>query len=233
MSRQTPLAQERRSFLTRLNTGAASLAALAMGGVALEGVARAKDKSASSTRFEPARHEKDDWLDKLPGKHRLIFDTTSSQGVADALLFGSNFLLANRADYGLDNKELAVVIVLRHRSTPFGYNDAMWTKYGASLAARAQFMDPKTKQPPTGNVYAHGDGSTTFDALSKQGVQFAVCAMATRFYAAGIAEATGGNVDAVFNELTSNLVVPTSRMVPAGIVAVNRAQERGYSLVTT
>ena len=233
MRRQSQPTDERRSFFTRLNVGAASLAALAMGGVALEGAARAKDKSGPSTRFEPARHEKDDWLDKLPGKHRLIFDTTNSQGVADALLFTNNFLLANRADYGLDNKELAVVIVMRHRSTPFGYSDAMWSKYGASVAARAQFEDPKTKQPPTGNVYAHGDGSATLDALSKLGVHLAVCAMATRFYAAGIAEATGGNVDAIFSELISNLIVPTARMVPAGIIAVTRAQERGYSLVTT
>jgi intracellular sulfur oxidation DsrE/DsrF family protein len=230
MSKQSSLTQERRSFFARLNVQAASLAAFAMGGVAFGKAA--KDKSAPSTRFEPARHEKDDWLDKLPGKHRLIFDTTNSQGVAESLLFANNFLLANRTDYGLNNKELAVVIVMRHLSTPFAFNDAMWAKYGTALAARAQFVDPKTKQTPTGNSYAHGDGAT-LDALSKLGIQLAVCAMATRFFATGLAEATGGTVDAVYNELTSNLVVPTSRMVPAGIVAVNRAQERGYSLVTT
>jgi intracellular sulfur oxidation DsrE/DsrF family protein len=220
--------EERRSFFTRLNLGTAALAAWAMGGVAL-----AKDKSASSSRFEPARHEKDDWLDKLPGKHRLIFDTTDAQGVADALLFTNNFLRVNRAEYGVDSKELAVIIVMRHRSTPFGYNDAMWAKYGAPLSARSGYVDPQTKQPPTGNVYAHGDGPTTLDALSKQGVQLAVCATASRAYAAGIAAATGGNVDAVLAELTSHLIVPTSRMVPAGIITVSRAQERGYSLVST
>ena len=39
---------------------------------------------------------------------------------------------------------------------------------------------------------------------------------------------TGGNVDAIVKELTSNLV-PNGHMVPAGIVAVSRAQERGYT----
>jgi len=34
----------------------------------------------------------------------------------------------------------------------------------------------------------------------------------------------------VFKELTENLV-QSGRMVPAGIVTVNRAQERGYSFV--
>lgn len=235
MSRQSPPPQERRSFFTRLNAGAASLTALAIGGVAL-----AQDKSTPATRWEPARHEKDDWLDKLPGKHRLVFDTTNHEGVADALLFANNFLRVNRSDYGLQSSDLAIVIVVRHRSTPFGYNDAMWAKYGVTLAARAQFEDPKTKLAPKSNVYnssSAGDSSTnrgtTLDALSKQGVQLAVCSTSTRGYAGAIAEATGGNADAIFNELTANLVVPTSRMVPAGIVAVNRAQERGYSLVST
>jgi intracellular sulfur oxidation DsrE/DsrF family protein len=70
------------------------------------------------------------------------------------------------------------------------------------------------------------------DSLFKQGVQLAVCATSTRGYATSIAQATGGNADAIFNELTSNLVGKNARMVPAGIVAVSRAQERGYTLVS-
>lgn len=53
--------------------------------------------------------------------------------------------------------------------------------------------------------------------------------MATRRLAGGIAQSTGGNADAVYNELAANLL-NNARLVPAGIVAVNRAQERGYSL---
>jgi intracellular sulfur oxidation DsrE/DsrF family protein len=69
------------------------------------------------------------------------------------------------------------------------------------------------------------------DSLSKQGVQFAVCSMATRANAGMIARTAGKSTDTIFAELTSNLV-SNARMVPAGIVAVNRAQERGYSLVS-
>jgi hypothetical protein len=234
MSIQSPSSSERRSFLTRLNAGAASLAALA-----IAGVARAQEKSAATVRWQPARHDKDDWLDNLPGKHRLVFDTTNHNGLGEALLFANNFIRVNRSDYGLQNGDLAVVIVVRHRSTPFGYNDAMWAKYGVSLAARAQFEDPKTKLAPKTNVYNVGDAGdsssnrgTTLDALAKQGVQLAVCATSTRGYAGAIAAATGGNTDAIFNELIANLVVPNTRRVPAEIVAVNRAQERGYSLVS-
>src|SRR5207253_1036058 len=120
MSNQTPSSPERRSFLTRFNAGAASLAALAFGGIAM-----AQQKTTAAARWEPARHEKDDWLDQLPGKHRLVFDTTSFAALSEAILFANNFIRVNRADYGLQNSDLAVVIVVRHRSTPFGYNDAM------------------------------------------------------------------------------------------------------------
>ena len=43
--------------------------------------------------------------------------------------------------------------------------------------------------------------------------------------------ATNGTTDDIYKELTSNLVA-NAHMVPAGIVAVNRAQEHGYTFVT-
>lgn len=224
---------ERRSFLS-LNAGIASLA-----GLALSGIARAQGRSATNTRWEPARHDKDNWLDEIPGKHRLVFDTISYDHLSDATLFANNFIRVNQADYGLQSSELAVVIVVRHRSTPFGYNDAMWAKYGTAIAARSKVEDPKTKQPPKINIFnardygeALGNRGSTLDSLFKQGVQLAVCASSTRAYATSIAQAIGGDGDAIFKELTSNLVGSNARMVPAGIVAVNRAQERGYSLVS-
>ncbi len=231
MNRDSPLSLERRSFLTRLKGGIGSL-------VAMGGVAMAQQRAAATTRWEPARHEKDDWLDKASVKHRLLFDTASSDGVGDALAFAGNFYRANKADYGVEASELAVVIVLRHRSAPFGYNDAMWSKYGATLAARSKVADPKTKQTPTSNFYnATGYGElipnrgTTLASLAELGAQFAVCTLSTRAIAGLVAGAVGSTTDAIFAELTSNLV-SNARMVPAGIVAVNRGQEHGYSLVT-
>jgi hypothetical protein len=55
--------------------------------------------------------------------------------------------------------------------------------------------------------------------------------MATRFFAGQLAQATGGNADAVYTEIAVNLV-GNAHLVAAGIVAVNRAQERGYTLAT-
>jgi len=228
-----PSASQRRSFLTRLSAGVTAFAAVVAGGAAT-----VQGQSKAGTRWQPERHEKDDWLDTLPGKHRMVFDTTTPEGFGEAIAFASNFVRVNRSDYGLQNNDVAVIIVARSRSTPFAYNDAIWAKYGVPMGLRANFMDPKSKQAPNANLYNSGDYAaqlpnrgSTLDSLLKQGVQLAVCAVATRGFAGAIAEATGGNTDSINNELVASLV-SNSRMVPAGIVAVNRAQERGYSFVS-
>jgi intracellular sulfur oxidation DsrE/DsrF family protein len=197
------------------------MAALAMGGVAM-----AQVKSVPATRFVPARHDKDDWMDQIPGKHRLVFDTTGEDAFRDTLLFANNFFIVNRDDYGLENNDLAVIIVTRHLSTGFGFNNEMWAKYGSAMAPRAGFGTSQAKEAPKANPHA-----ASIDSLAKQGVQFGVCSMASRASAGMIAKAIGGNENTVFADLTANLV-GNARMVPAGIVAVNRAQERGYSLVS-
>jgi intracellular sulfur oxidation DsrE/DsrF family protein len=164
-------------------------------------------------------------MDEIPGKHRLVIDTTTPDGFRDGVLFASNFLLANRNDYGLQNQDLAVIVVARHLSTQYGFNNDMWAKYGNSLAGQAPSADAQAKETPKANPSA-----ASLAALSNQGVQFAVCAMATSRLAGMIARAAGGNAEAVNKELIANLV-GNARMVSAGIIAVNRAQERGYSFV--
>jgi intracellular sulfur oxidation DsrE/DsrF family protein len=111
----------------------------------------------------------------------------------------------------------------------------MWAKYGATLAERPNFLDPKTKQAPTTNVYlANGygeqlrNGGVLLDAMLKRGLHLAVCGMATRRIAGMIAKKNNSAPDAVYKELAANLL-PNAHIVAAGIVAVNRAQERGYT----
>ena len=67
-------------------------------------------------------------------------------------------------------------------------------------------------------------------ALIDKGMRFAVCETATRNICGRIARVMHCQPDSVFSDIEANLV-PNARMVPAGIVALNRAQERGYSYV--
>ncbi len=222
----------RRSFMTRLS---AAVTAFGVGGGLGAEVLQAQ--SAAGESWQPQRHEQDDWMDKLPGKHRVVFDTTSAAGFGGALLFANNSFIANQNGYGLQNSDLAVIIIARHQSTAFAFNDSIWMKYSEAISRAANFVDPKAKQPPSTNLYnASGYGTSlenygvTLEALLKRGVHLAVCQMASRGLAGTIARSTGGNADSIYNELVAN-VVDNSHMVPAGIVAVNRAQERGYSFV--
>jgi intracellular sulfur oxidation DsrE/DsrF family protein len=222
--------RERRSFLSRLAAGAAIV-----GGTLFRGE-RAEAQSSSAAPWRPTRHAQDDWLDQIPGGHRFIIDTVSPEGAGGAMLFANNFFVASQNGYGLGNADSAVVIVLRHHSTPFAYTDAMWAKYGKPIGDASSFDDPKTKTRPSINVFNKGDYGTalpnfgvTLDALIGRGVHFAVCQMATRRIAGAIATARGANADEIYKELTSNLI-RNAHMAPAGIVAVNRAQERGYAL---
>jgi intracellular sulfur oxidation DsrE/DsrF family protein len=223
--------RERRSFLSKLAAGAAIV-----GGTVFKSRPAAAQSSSGAAPWRPARHTQDDWLDQIPGSHRFILDTTSPQGLGSSLIFTNNFFVASQNGYGLGNADAAVVIVLRHNSTAFAFTDAMWAKYGAAIGAAAgNFDDPKTKAKPTVNVYNVGgygpalpNNNVTLDALIGRGVHFAVCQMATRRFATAIAGAHKLDVEAVYKELTSNLI-RNSHLVPAGIVAVNRAQERGYA----
>lgn len=225
----------RRSFLSRIVAGAGAFGA-AFGGASLTQAQTMPAPAGTPGAFQPARHAEDDWFDQAPGKHRFFYDTTTAGACGQALFFARNYFVANASGYKLTDGDLAQVICLRHESTSFAFTDAMWAKYGAALSERADhFVDPKTKQVPTINVYlASGYGESlrnvnvTLDQMAKRGVRFAVCAMATRAAAQVAAQKSGGNVDAIFKELTENLVAG-GHMVPAGIVAVNRAQERGYS----
>jgi len=185
--------------------------------------------------WRPAHHEQDDWLEKIPGQHRLVFDTYAPDGMALALLFCGNYFNTNEQAYGLKDSDLAVVIVARYKSTVFGYNDAMWLKYGKQFSEQSGFTDPQTHQPPTVNLYAAAGNSMVQPGRSltdqiKRGVHFAVCQTSSRGIAATIARGSGGDPDKILEEMAANLI-GNARLVPAGIVAVNRAQERGYSFV--
>src|SRR6516162_3513591 len=148
----------RRSFLARL------AASYGLVGVA-SGTSVATAQS-SATNFRPARHAQDDWMDKMPGKHRLVFDTTTPAAFGAALAYANNYLTANKDGYGLNDQDHAIIIIARHFSTPFVVLD-----------------DPKTKQRPDFNIYEKDYGldlpnlGATITEVQKKGVNFAVCQM--------------------------------------------------------
>jgi hypothetical protein len=114
----------------------------------------------------------------------------------------------------------------------------MWAKYSAVLGNLAKLNDPRTNQPPTVNPLNSPEfGSVmtslglTAPAVIKRGAHFAICDMATNRIAGVIASAVKLTQPAIYKELVANLL-PNGHMVAAGVVAINRAQEFGYSMLT-
>ncbi len=222
--------QARRSMMSGLGAAAVGVA-LASGRVAAQ--------TSAAGRFQAARHQQDAWLDAIAGKHRTFIDASTPRGAGEAILYANNLYEANKTGYSLPERDVVLVACMRHFATPFAYNDVIWKKYGGVISMMTDFTDPKTKKAPSTNLLnsdAYGMAlpnlGSTIDSVIKRGTRFAVCDMATHFFAGQVAMMTKGNADAVYKELTANLI-PNSHMVAAGVVAVNRAQEYGYTLLST
>jgi len=220
----------RRTFLSRLGIGAAVGAGLAAS------FSVGRPAYAQSNAFKPRRHTEDAWMDTPRSAHRVIVDSASPAAGGAALLYANNSFNANKSGYGLQAEDISVIVVLRHLSTPFAYADAIWAKYGLAFSEILDFKDPKTKAAPVTNLYNSGGAGlsnmgVTIPSLVERKVQFAVCASATRFLSSAVAQKTKGEAEAIYQDFVANLV-PNSHLVAAGVVAVNRAQEYGYTLLT-
>ena len=208
----------RRSLMSGMSAFAA---AFALG-------ARPAGAQTATPPFQPARHPQDEWLDTIPGKHRVIFDVTSFRGVPEALHFAHNTYTGNKSMYGLDEADLALVIVLRHSATAFGYSDAIWAKHTKALVAATSYTDPKSSESPKGNPF-NATGIEAIDQMAKRGVRFGVCDTASHGLSRRIA-GPSGDADATYKELVASMI-PNSRLMVAGVIGVARAQEYGYSVV--
>jgi intracellular sulfur oxidation DsrE/DsrF family protein len=171
--------------------------------------------------FVPARHAQDEWLDQVPGKHRVVLDVTSPDGMPDAIRFAGNLFTGQKNGYGLEDKDIAIVIVIRHSATAYGYNNTFWAKHG-------KVLDSKAETPPAGNPFDSGT-RVQLSALAKRGVHFVVCGSASLGIAGRIA-GQGGDTAPILKEMTAS-VIENGRvtMGVAGVVPATRAQEYGYS----
>lgn len=218
----------RRTLLSAIGAAAGAIALGSRGAAA----------QAPGPRFQPARHQQDGWLDQLPGRHRNFIDCATVSGAAEGILYANNLYVANKDAYQLNERDVAVVVCLRHFGTVFAYDDAVWGKYGKAISDLVQFTDPRTKQAPTANLLNSADYGMTLPnfgnsipSVVKRGTHFAVCDMATHFISGQIAAAVKADPQALYKEFVANLI-PNSHLVSAGVVAVNRAQEYGYTLLT-
>lgn len=210
MSTPTQDALVRRSFLARV----------AAVGTALASVVALPSTATAQTSHGPT-HPADAWLDALKGQHKNIFDCTSVENGPMGWTFARNFLTANTGPiYQLTEADVNAIVCVRHSASVFGFNDAMWTKYKLGESQKVN----EGGAPAVKNPHA-----STADDLAKRGVIVAVCGMALSRIARTVSPAAGMSVADVEADLRSNLVTPTARVVAAGVIVTNRAQEKGFT----
>ena len=221
----------RREFLGHIAGGAAALAGLSIASpLALAEAAFAlPPQPALSGEFN------DDWTKKLDGKKlRTVFDAPE---INSALaLHQANAVLDNYRDVvGISEKDLGLVVVIRHRAIPMAFNDVIWEKYNAGVDLKMK--DPTTGEPAKRNPFLHVSKDdkyglvgpeTSLQGLYDRGVIFLGCNNAAMGWAYMLAKKAGAKVEDVRAEMKANLI-PGLTLLPTGIFAVVRAQNVGCS----
>jgi intracellular sulfur oxidation DsrE/DsrF family protein len=212
----------RRGFVAKLTTAGALLGAPALVGC--------NPSQPSAAAAVPPSDELDQWLATFKGSNKCIYDCVQGPGAADGILFARNLMALSQEKLGTTDADMGIIVSFRHFATPFGYDDAMWAKY-PQFAQLLKFDDPTTKKPATRNVWLHdqveGFQDASLPGLKARGAQFTVCGAATTFIA-GVLAGPSGDAKAIEAELTAHLV-PGARIVPAGVVVVQRAQKSGFA----
>lgn len=210
---ETP--SRRRDFLAQVGAGTVAL----LGTPALLGA----ESLLSAAPMD------DKWLDNLKGRYRQYYDATSVNS-GFALAYAMNWLDTMKSAYNVTDKDLNAVIGFRHFSIPVAYDDAVWAKY--KLGEFAQLNDPKTNAPATRNIYMNpkqGDlmfPGMAIDKLTPRGVTFVVCNVAHTVISGMLGQKMGVAPDVAKADFDKGLL-PGFSLVPSGVLAVHRAQEKG------
>ena len=183
--------------------------------------------SAESILTAPPMDDK--WVDNLKGRYRQYYDATTVNA-GFALAYAMNWLDTMKSAYATPDKDLNAVIGFRHFSIPIAYTDAIWAKY--KLGEFAQVNDPATKAPATRNIFFNSKpGDVMFpgmavEKLQPRGVTFVVCNVAHTVVSEILGKNIGVSAEAAKAEWEKGLI-PGFTLVPSGVLAVHRAQEKG------
>jgi len=223
----------RRSFLGQMFSAAAA-ASLTMSG------------SASAAAQEAAP---DDWIREVKGTHRCLFDFPQHKN-GFPLLHILNYLNTYSTAYKTGPGEVGAVGTFysagSQASIPLAFNDAIWAKYelGAytglkdatgKVYTRNVFNRPTTKDlhllmqvidSPTIPALADAVPALGIENLQKMGTKFVLCNNALGIWCLELEARGKGKAAEIDKDLRANLL-PGVTIVPAMVIAIDKAQEAG------
>lgn len=206
-------------------TFVAHLAALAGAGVLLPETSRAGSPLADAAG---PGDDPEPWLVALAGKHRMLFH--SHEKMDNGIFYSTRFKTDYPKLYGVASTDVNSVLAAHGKTGVVTYNDAAWEKY--ELGKMFEIKEsPKSDKFATRNIFLNGqdpEDPGVQDALNA-GVVVLSCHNAMMEMARGLAKAKDkkyGTVDEIERDLTASLV-PGVILVPAMVIAIERAQKQG------
>jgi intracellular sulfur oxidation DsrE/DsrF family protein len=217
----------RRRFIGSLAVGAAGIGASIAAPLSLQA-----NPLISGTESDPEAV-----FSKITGKHKMVFDATQPHGLFP-FAWPRVFLMTNEMT-GSPQKDVSVVVVLRHDAIPYAFEDKLWEKYKFGEFFKAD--DPATKARATRNPFAKpasgeykvpgiGPVALGINELQASGVIFVVCEAAMTVYSAVMADSMKMDPADVKKEWVAGLL-PGITPVPSGVWALGRAQEKGCGYI--
>ena len=191
----------------------------------------------------------DDWINEVKGTHRCLFDFPQHKNGMPQLHI-LNYLNTYSTAYKTGPGQVGAVGTLysvgTQSSIPLGFNDAIWAKYqlGAYLNlkdaagvpyTRNVFNQPTSKDVhlllkaadlPTLHALDEAVPAIGIDSLQKMGTKFLLCANALGLWCAELEARGKGKAAEIDRELRANLL-PGITIVPAMVIAIEKAQEAG------
>jgi intracellular sulfur oxidation DsrE/DsrF family protein len=208
----------RRKFMETMAAGAAGLSLFS-------GAAVAGSMQPDTAMMDDA----DAWFKKVKGKHKIVYDAPEPHE-GFPIIWSWVFYKTNNAT-GTPDNELTAVVVLRHSAIPFAMEDKLWAKY--KFGETFKINDPSTSAPAVKNPFYVPEAQMWKDfgiegikTLQARGVMFCVCDMALTVNSHFTAKAMNTSPEEVKKEWVAGLL-PGIQIVPSGVWAIGRAQEKG------
>jgi len=191
----------------------------------------------------------DDWIKEVKGTHRCLFDFPQHKN-GMPLLHILNYLNTYSQAYKTSAGQVGAVgtfySVGTQSSIPLAFNDSIWAKYqlGAYLGlkdasgaayTRNVFNQPTTKdlhlvmkaaELPMLTALADAIPALGIESLQKMGTKFILCNNALGIWCLELEARGKGKAQDLDKELRAN-VLPGVSIVPAMVIAIDKAQEAG------
>lgn len=212
--------EPRRSFIGKLAGTTLALPAI-LSAIPSDVSAKPVDNAAAG--------DADEWFKKVKGKHRIVYDASEPHN-GFPIIWSWVFYQTNNQT-GSADADLTAVVVLRHNAIPMAMEDKLWDKY--KFGEMFKINDNNTKAPAVRNPFYNPQGADFpmaaiegIQKLQARGVLFCVCDMALTVYSSFAAQASGQKPEDVKKDWVSGLL-PGVQVVPSGVWAIGRAQEKG------